>query len=331
MTAMDQDPNRYRYSENDSRPFFLNTEHYLQAHQIIDDYARSLGVRTGRPPSGRVDTSAPRQVRPIRIDEENRLLPVDGYFALYSDLLGFTMEVSQGGMDSLPDYYGGTFVGATQHPEVQAYLLSDSCFAFAPVNAADAFIRFVETIFGLWMSNGLVPQCAVGCGSFVERRPFSDKQPSNFFGTQITGTALIDAVGILKRNKPFGARILMSDSAQQQWPSDQLVRIVSDGNCSEFLPTRPISHCLFEGIYYLLCTRDHEPGSDAFKHYVWSAASRIMAGGTAVGNLVGRLVTPYYTSPRYEVACDQIAQAVSTYTSEPMPTPEPTTGPTRTR
>ena len=234
------DPARYRYGENDSRPFFLNAQHYREASRICNLFAESLGLQPSHMPTASAENSVRRRPSTIRVDEENRRLPVDGHFAFYSDLLGFTMEVSRGGMDSLPDYYGGTFFAALQNPDVQAYLLSDSCIAIAPEDASSAFIRFVETVFSRWLSNGLVPQCAVGYGSFVERRPFAGKRPSNFFGTQIAGTALIDAVEVLKRRHPFGARILLSAAAELHWPTTLRSLALTDGqgNC-EFLPKRP--------------------------------------------------------------------------------------------
>ena len=180
MTVPSPAPNRY--GEDDPRPFFLNAQHFLQAHQIFEDLAQSAKQGSDNMPL-RAEDSRSREGAPApRIAEENRLLPVDGYFSFYSDLLGFTKEVSIGGMDSLPDYYGGAFVAASKNPSVRVYLMSDSCFASSVVDAADEFVRFVGLTVSLWLSNGLVPQCSIGYGTFVERRPFFNKQPPNFLG-----------------------------------------------------------------------------------------------------------------------------------------------------
>ena len=311
MTEHDRPSNRY--GDNDSRPSFLNSEHYLQTHLICIDYAATLGVPPSQSLDGLPEGARPLPLSKIRIDEQDRLLPVEGYFAFYCDLLGFTMEVSRGGMDSLPDYYGGTLCAAIQSPQVKVYLLSDSCIALASVNDTAAFVHFVVTATAAWMSNGLLPQCSVGYGSFVERDSHAGSRPPNFFGTQIVGTALIDAVEVMKRDRSFGSRILLSASAERRWPRDQRLLTVGSGHAREFLPGKPASHCLFECVYYLLCSREHQPGSAAFEHYVWSAASRVKTADTDIRQIACTLVAPHCDVSHYQEATRRLDEVLSAY------------------
>ena len=308
-----EDANYYRYGDNDSRPFFLNADHYLKAHQVCRDFDDSINQRSEQPlPQIGVDCSL-RQGPTLKISEENRLLPVDGYFSLYSDLLGFTKEVSNGGMDSLPDYFGGAFVASANNPKVSVYLLSDSCIAFAPVDEANGFVRFISNLVSSWLSDGLIPQCSIGYGSFVERTPFSGKRPPNFFGTQITGTALVDAVEVLKDRKPLGSRILFSQCAWRHWPAPHAALVASNGQFKEFIPERHLGHCLFDCVYYLLCLREHEPGTRPFDHYVWSCASRARAAKIDVLQVAADLAAPHCADGRHEIAIQQIEEVLRTY------------------
>ena len=287
-----QDP--LRYGEDDRRPFFLNWPHYLEAHRIVQDFAaqNSDGYERG---NDRNTTTGRGSTEPPRVPEENRLLPIDGHFSFFSDLLGFSKEVSLGGMDSLPDYYGAAFVAAGKHRNVHVYLLSDSCIAFAPVASSDEFVTFVDRVVSSWLADGLMPQCVIGHGSFVERRPFADKQPPNFFGTQITGTALPDAAAFLKDQRPAGSRILMTEAARSNWPSKHSARLIAEGyGRHEFLPQRTPAQLLFDCVYYLLCLRDHDPETSAFGHYVWSFASRSSAGPRGLPKLAIELVPDAY-------------------------------------
>ena len=276
----------YRYNDNDSRPFFLNSQHYAEAHDILHEQWHSFTSQLHGDPARGEDDETSDRVSALIIPEENRRLPVDGYFSFYSDLLGFTAEVARGGMDSLPDYFGGGLTASYMNPSVQVYLLSDSCMAFASSQNATAFVSFVTIIVSRWLSNGLIPQCSVGYGSFVERQPFLEHRPRNFFGTQIAGTALSNAANVLKVSDLFGARVLLSSEARQQWPADCTTRVlpVEDGSTELFLD-RPRQYYLFDCVYYLLCLRDHELDSRPFKHYVWSIASRAHAGALAVREL----------------------------------------------
>ena len=235
--------NQYRYAEDDPRPFFLNAQHYGQACRIFKSLDSSIPQSSRRVQSKHV---VYKPVRELKFAEENRLLPVDGHLGLYSDLLGFTRDVHEGGMDSLPDYYGGALIAARCFPQVKVYLLSDSCIAFAPTKNATEFLRFVHLAVSRWVSNGLVPQSYIGYGSFVERKPFSDLRPPNFVGVQVAGTALTDAVAIEKEKRPPGSRILLSASAKEHLSCEQVGHAISDGQCVELLLRKPLSHDMFE-------------------------------------------------------------------------------------
>ena len=308
----------YRYGENNSRPFFLNWEHYLEAHRAIVSFSRQDSADSPRSesedgPNQLVESHLPQ------IPEENRLLPVDGYFSLYSDLLGFSKEVSMGGKDSLPDFYGAAFVAAGNAPVVQVYLLSDSCIAFAATGSIEGFVGFVSGIVANWLADGLIPQCFIGYDSFVERKPFADSQPPNFFGTQITGTALPDAAKFQEENKPLGSRILLTDAARSHWPTEHLANIVQDAQGKyEFIPARLPKAFLFDCLYYLLCLREHEPDSRAFDHYVWSFASRAVGGGVGIPKLAVRLAAPYFADSggiEFEKVIDRINTVIVGYES----------------
>ena len=136
----------YRYNDNDSRPFFLNSQHYAEAHDILHEQWNSFTSQLHGDPARGEDDETSDRVSALIIPEENRRLPVDGYFSFYSDLLGFTAEVARGGMDSLPDYFGGGLTASYMNPSVQVYLLSDSCMAFASSQNATAFVSFVTII-----------------------------------------------------------------------------------------------------------------------------------------------------------------------------------------
>ena len=292
--SREHDLNPNRYGEGDSRPFFLNWEPYKEAHKAIATFFD--GQDQSSPTSdGDREASTGVTVNELAIPEENRLLPVDGYFCFFSDLLGFSEEVSMGGMDSLPDYYGAAFVAAGQNPSVQVYMLSDSCIAFAPVDEADAFVEFIPGIVSNWLADGLIPQVIIGYGSFVERRPFASAQPPNFFGTQITGTALSDAVNLQKTKQPLGSRILLTEAAVSHWPVKYQERIAQNGNGDhEVMLQRAQGRALFDCLYYLLCLREHALDTRPFDHYIWSFASRAVEGGVGIPALAAELAVPYY-------------------------------------
>ena len=321
-----RDASFYRYGDNDSRPFFLNADHYLVATKVLQDFADSVNRASEHPLPQEGNDGSIAQGPNLTISEANRQLPVDGHFSFYSDLLGFTKEVSNGGMDSLPDYYGGAFVAAARNSKVKVYLLSDSCFAFASVDDATDFVGFISNVFSAWLSDGLIPQCSVGFGSFVERIPFPGKRLPNFFGTQITGTAVADAVGLLKAPKPAGSRILLSESAWHHWPTLQSAPVVSDGQFKEVVPERHLGHCLFDCVYYLLCLRDHEPGTRPFDHYVSSCASRARAAEIDLLPIAIGLAAPHCPDARLQEAVDQIDKTLRKYEPVTEPSPVPSAG-----
>ena len=295
----------YRYSDDDSRPFFLNWPHYRDAHHALQEVLKDASGRVGSHPNMVLASSIQRQpeglpwldgeialkhASTLTVPEENRRLPVPGHFAFYSDLLGFTTEVSRAGMDSLPDFYGGALYAATKAPHVNVYVLSDSCAAFAHADSADEFVQFVATVFSRWLSNGLIPKCSVGHGSFVERRPFADDQPSNFFGTQIVGTALTDATRLIKES--LGSRVLISASACEHWPRQGPV-LRRIGQDIELFPERSRSSYLFDCVYYMLCLRVHAEDTRQFQHYVWTLASRGIGGGVGLIELAASVACAY--------------------------------------
>ena len=316
--SRDDDLDPCRYGEGDTRPLFLNWHHYLEAHEAILRFSRQHSADQPRYDSQDESVELiPSEL--VQISEENRLLPTDGYFSFFSDLLGFSREVSMGGMDSLPDYYGAAFVAASNAPRVQVYLLSDSCIAFAPMDEANDFVEFVSGTVVNWLADGLIPQCVIGYGSFTERRPFADKQPPNFFGTQITGTALPDAANFIKANKPLGSRIILTPAAQSHWPVEHRGCIVQDGRGGhELIPERSRQHCLFDCIYYLLCLREHDLDSSVFNHYVWSFASRVVGGGVGILELAVELAAPFYSDCKdiyFETVISRIKGVLAIYES----------------
>ena len=318
--ARDQDPRRY--AEDDERPFSLNWDHYVETHKAIACFSRRHSAESCRD-DDRKSSSESTLSEPPRIPEENRLLPSEGYFAFYSDLLGFSKEISLGGMDSLPDYFGAALAAALRTPGVQIYLLSDSCIAFAPSAEASDFVDFVTATVSSWLSNGLIPQCVIGYGSFVERKPFAERHPPNFFGTQITGTALPDAVNFLKAKKPSGSRILLTDAARSNWPPEYAERLIEVGRVEhEFIPQRDRYHHMFDCLYYLLCLREHEPGTPTFDHYAWSFASRAVSGGIGIPKLAVELAAPFFRDGKeieLETIVSRIKRLTDLYDSSSSP------------
>ena len=290
-----------------------NWQHYTEALQLYHEFMNhhfSEALRTHRE-RNREQYVRPEQVQPM---EENQNLPVDGYLSLYCDLLGFSSEIVRSGTDSLPDYYGAAFVSAKANPNVQVYLLSDSCIAFAPKNQAGNLLNFMSTAVGNWVAEGMLPQCFIGYGSFAERRPLSELAPDNFFGVQITGTALVDAVNIQKKTKPLGSRMLISESATNHLPED--FRLATDGQGNvEMLWDRPKQFHLHDCIYYLLCLRGQKPGTRAFGHYIWSAASRAFGGGDWVLSAARNLARPHFDERRFEEISGLMDHVLESYQS----------------
>ena len=301
-------------NEDGEGPYLgTNWQHYVEAMRIHHEflstrYAEALGNHQEN------NTAVPVPLGDIRTIPENALVPSEGYLSFYCDLLGFSAEITGSGTDSLPDYYGAAFVAAIDHPHVKVYLLSDSCSAFAPAQEATEFIDFVSAVSSEWLADGMLPQSFIGYGSFVERKPDLGKAPANFFGTQITGTALVDAVSVQKESKPFGVRVLLSQLAREHLP--QSLRIVVDGDGNhELLPKRALQFDLFDCLYYILCLRGHESDTRPFRHYTHSFASRVVRGGDWLIETAASLAAPYYTDARFENMISEIRSVVQAYDS----------------
>ena len=235
-------------------------------------------------------------IEKITVAEANKLLPVEGYLCLYCDLLGFSADMTGSGFDSLPDFYGAALVSAAENPSINVYLFSDTCVAFAPSCEVSSFLNFVSVIISRWLADAMVPQGFVGYGSFVERKPDFGPPPANFLGTQIAGTALIDAAHVQK-TKPLGSRILVTQPAFDNLPRDESTRIVLDGQGSlELLPKRAPQFDLLDCLYYLQYLRTLNPGTHVFDHYIWSYASRVLRSGRWISEIARELTEPYYGS-----------------------------------
>ena len=245
-------------------------------------------------------------VENITVAEANKLTPAEGYLCFYCDLLGFSNDMMESGSDSLPDFYGATLVTAAQHPSINVYLFSDTCVAFAPSSEGSNFLNFVSLIFSRWLSDAMVPQAFVGYGSFVERKPDLGLHPSNFLGTQITGTALIDAANV-KKSKPLGSRVLLTQLAFDNLSKDQSTHIVLDEKgYLELLPNRPPQFDLLDCLYYLQYLGTLDPDSHVFDHYTWSYASRVRRSGGYISDIARSLSEPYFR----DGGIDKIMQAV---------------------
>lgn len=248
----------------------------------------------------------------INVAPENLKKPENDHFALFSDILGFSVEVSNG-VDSLPDFYGAAFCGAYGARDVRVYMLSDLCLAFCAAANAQAFLRFTRQFTDRLQADGILHQSFVGYGSFVERSPEFGGVPSNFFGRQVVGTALVDAARIEKQ-KPFGARILVSPSAFQHWPeAEKNLVILLPNEEIEYLPERPKQFDLFDCIYYLLCLRDHPKDTSSFRHYIWSIASRCARLGSDLGTVAAELVAKEYDKADFETVLLRVNEVISIY------------------
>jgi hypothetical protein len=154
-------------------------------------------------------------------------------------------------------------------------------------------------------------------GSFVERSPEFGGVPSNFFGRQVVGTALVDAARIEKQ-KPFGARILVSPSAFQHWPETEKHLVIWLPKVPkkeiEYLPERPKQFDLFDCIYYLLCLRDHPEDTNSFRHYIWSIASRCARLGSDLGTVAAELVAKEYNNKaNFETVLLRVNEVICIY------------------
>ncbi len=209
----------------------------------------------------------------IRVSPENQKDPLPDHLVLFSDILGFSEGVVQGS-DSLPDFYGRALVGAHQHPELRVYVLSDSCLVTCQTQYGESLLTFARGFTSSIQQDGILHQTTLGAGTFTERKPEFFISPKNFLGTQVVGTAIVDAANLAKSGA-FGCRILVSDSALNELGSGAQELIVRLRNGEhEYMPDRPPQFDLLDGIHYALCLADHDQKSRVHEHYLWSLASR---------------------------------------------------------
>ena len=289
-----------------------NWRHYLDAHRIVEEWRNAQ--REGTSHSNTRIEQQDAMIAPtlLTMHPENTLKPVEGYLCFYADLLGFSAEMMADGMDSLPDYYGAAYCAAAEFPNVKVYLFSDSCSALAPVNTLRDLLDLATMVISNWRADGLLPRCAIGYGSFVDRRPEFGKIPNNFLGAQLAGTALVDAVNV-EKSTPLGSRILVSDAALAACTADPTLVIVrdGDGNNELLLDFNDRAGC-FDCLYYLLCLKDLPSDGKLFDHYTWSIASRVRtAEGLHVLQFAVHLVSPEYDRDHL----DHILARVSAITS----------------
>lgn len=289
-----------------------NWHHYTDATRVFYEFLDRYGDQSVSSDTGptSVQSAQPGDLRPVA---ENTLMPLNDYLCFYCDLLGFSQEMRTLGMDSLPDYYGAAYVAAGEHPSTKVYLLSDSFIAFAPMEAAAEFIGLIQSVIGNWKADGLLPQCSIGYGTFVERKPIFGRIPDNFFGVQIAGTALVEAADLHKA-KPMGARMLVSPSAVDELKQLPDITLVSDleDNFEMFLKRNPRSD-LFDCLYYLMCLRDWEPSSRVYDHYIWSIASRAFSGGVLLTRGALNLCIPLCDETQLRTAAERIQTVLDGY------------------
>ena len=277
-----------------------NWRHYVDATKVLHELLNEK--REGQ-----------ASARALHPPAENTWKPKDDYLCCYCDLLGVSEEMRTERMDSLPDFYGAAFVAAGRHPSTKVYLLSDSFIAFSPADDAAEFIETIQSAIANWRADGLIPQCSIGYGTFVERRPFLERTPGNFFGVQIAGTALVDAVTIQKK-KPLGSRILISSSAAVKVANIPSITLVDDpqGNIEVFLQRNPRSD-MFDCLYYLMCLRDWQPDTRVYQHYISSIASRAVSGGDVLLRGAINLCRPHWTEAELGVAYGAVQTILGGY------------------
>ena len=283
--------------------------HYTEAFAISSDFCESIGTSIFGGGKSTISVS----LADIDPAPENTLKPLGDRLCFYCDLLGFTSEIESGGFDSLPDFYGAAYYAAIKHPSVRTYLLSDSFTAVAAADQAGELISLIQSVISNWRSDGLLPRCSIGSGTFVERKPDFGTPPPNFFGIQIAGTALVDAVNMHK-NRPPGSRILVSSAARQKLESITSARMAKDANGTiEIFLERSLGSRLFDCLYYLLCLRDFQPGTHDFDHYIWSIASRAYSDGDTVLKVAINLCPPDYDKAMLNTAYNAVQGILAAY------------------
>ena len=147
------------------------------------------------------------------------------YFAVYADLLGISADMTDEGSSYLFDYYGGAWYCASKYPSIIAYLFSDSFVAFLQEGDNHLVPEIISSIISHWSADALPYQCFVGFGTFTESRSNYGSPVRNFFGAEIHGTALVDAVAVAK-TKPLGSRVFVSKTACKHLPDDENISTI---------------------------------------------------------------------------------------------------------
>lgn len=295
-------------------------DRFLDASRIYHDFlqthfSEALEAHRKANPTSYVPVSS------IHVDSENLKKPRPGYFVLYTDILGFSEGVAQGS-DSLPDFYGAAWVGASRHREIRVYVLSDTCLAACIRKHGDSLFEFAGEYSGNLQADGILHQTYIGYGTFVERRPEYAGSPPNLLGTQVVGTAIVNAAAIAK-SRPLGSRILVSSAALAKASSTQRLSILrlSSGE-AEYLPARAPQSDLFDCIYYCLCLRDHVKDSRPYQHYIWSLASRTRRlGGKLARIAIGLAAQSDSTLDARQVAIS-VNEVLRIYADPPSANPD---------
>ena len=262
-------------------------------------------------------------------EQENALASPNKYFALYCDLLGFSDDMTDEGSSLLFDYYGTAWVGAGLYPSIRTYLFSDSLVAFVEEKDISLIPDFIAWHVNQWSADGLLYQCFIGYGTFIEGRSNFGSPLRNFFGSEIHGTALVDAANIQK-TKPLGARILMSQHSGKHLLNDQSFYIAKDkfDNLELFIQK---SYEIVQGkdgnkytlhksdkhyinnCYYYLSILCNQKRNRVFDHYVWSIASRVFKIGKIEFNKVIQRVDSKYTNRNIDVVIDAVDEILKGY------------------
>jgi hypothetical protein len=286
-------------------------EHYSEAWKIYlgfvkEHFADALQAHHERNEGSYVS------VDELHVAPENLKKPQSAHFVLYTDVLGFSQGVSQG-HDALPDFYGWALYGAHSHPEIRIFVLSDTCLAVSSSKHSDSLFTFASEYSDSLQGEGIVHQTYIGFGSFVERKPRFSIAPKNFLGTQVVGTAIVNAVELAKA-QPLGSRILVSARAlsKASLAVQESILCLANGE-REYLPQRAPQFDMFDCIYYCLCLRDYAQGSRVRDHYVWSIASRTARLGSELAGIAVGLVAQSDPAFRSEEILSAVNEVLAQY------------------
>ena len=245
---------------------------YSQAWSIYTEFIRENSadaLQEHRQKTGAKYVSADS----LQVSPENLKEPQPNHLALLADILGFSEGVVRGS-DSLPDFYGAALVGAYQHPGLRVFVLSDSCLVVCDSRQATSLLSFAREFASSLQQDGILHQIVLGAGTFTERKPDFTLSADNFLGTQVVGTAIVDAANLAKKGA-FGCRILLTDAAFDELDSPAQSEVVHLTNGEhEYMPDRPPQFDLLDSIHYALCLSDHARETRVHLHFLWSLASR---------------------------------------------------------